>query len=201
MKTAKLFIVACLFCSGLIAQNGTVEATNGVIVGESIGNAIDGTIQYDGTDFVGLKQGDWESMTETYLDYSSSTNLNNTAYNLDFNNGWVPIGPSFNLTKAKDHTAIELDLTTRISIAQISSGFGCQFELRIDGLSGNHTSYGSILTGDLNETVTMKSVFENLAAGTYTYQVYARAPNFGSTATGVILDPGGWGSRIIAKEF
>jgi hypothetical protein len=45
-----------------------------------------------------------------------------------------------------------------------------------------------------------KSVYTSLAIGTYTAQVYAQAAP-GGTATGVILDPGGWGEAILATEF
>jgi len=46
----------------------------------------------------------------------------------------------------------------------------------------------------------MKSMYTKLAPGTYTVQVYAQAAPAG-TATGVILDPGGWGEVILATEF
>ena len=53
-----------LFCIGLSkSQNGVLEATNGVVVGDNTGMATDGTIRYDGTDFLGLKTGTWTSLT------------------------------------------------------------------------------------------------------------------------------------------
>jgi len=46
----------------------------------------------------------------------------------------------------------------------------------------------------------MRSVYENLPAGDYTVSMYAQAPNFNATATGIIIDPGGWGAAIITRE-
>lgn len=184
------------------AQNGHVIADDGVIVGGNDSQTTDGTIIYDGTDFMGLKSGDWKSLTGgTVPNVFMSTNLNNAAYNLDYANGWTAIGPSFNFTKENDETIVELDLSTRVSIASISPGFGVQFELRLDGMQGDHISIGSVLTGNLTDNVTMKSIFESLDAGTYVLQVYARAPNFGSIATNVILDPGGWAEEFALKNI
>ena len=54
--------------------------------------------------------------------------------------------------------------------------------------------------GHLYDSIVMKSVYTNLSPGTYRIQVYAQAAPSG-TATGVILDLGGWGEVILATEF
>ncbi len=65
IKTLKismiLFLGICIFPK-TYAQNGTLEAEEGVILGNNTAN-VDGTIRYTGTDFEGLKTGIWTSLT------------------------------------------------------------------------------------------------------------------------------------------
>ena len=53
-------------------QNGTIEATNGITIGDNLTSITDGTIRYDGTDFWGLNNGMWRSLTglQTLTDLS-----------------------------------------------------------------------------------------------------------------------------------
>lgn len=55
-------LLVLLLSSVLCAQNGHIEAPDGVIVGDSNLNT-DGTIRYDGNDFQGRKAGVWTSLT------------------------------------------------------------------------------------------------------------------------------------------
>ncbi len=63
VKTAVL-ILCCIACieSDIIAQHGTLEATEGVIVGNNTG-VVAGTIRWTGTDFEGYDGSNWVSLT------------------------------------------------------------------------------------------------------------------------------------------
>lgn len=55
-----LIILSCVQLS--YAQNGTIEATEGVIVGNNTG-VVEGTIRWTGTDFEGYNGSTWKSLT------------------------------------------------------------------------------------------------------------------------------------------
>ena len=88
-----IFYIIIMLSMPLIgmAQNGTLEATNGVIVGDNSTTTTDGTIKYDGTDFLGLKAGSWESLT-TQSGGSSPWNI--TGNDIFYNSGNVGLGLS-----------------------------------------------------------------------------------------------------------
>jgi hypothetical protein len=60
---------------------------------------------------------------------------------------------------------------------------------------GNKAVIGTTNTSDF---LSIFEVFEGLPAGTHVAQVFVRAVN--GSSTGVILDPGGYGGRVIVKE-
>jgi len=64
----------------------------------------------------------------------------------------------------------------------------------------SHRIEGSLKTGTLKDSIYTKSVYTPLGAGNYTCQVFAQAAP-GGTASGIVLDPGGWGDAILATEF
>lgn len=165
-------------------------------------NNNNGSIKYTGSDFEGRVGSEWMSLTSSNANtWMSNSNLNNAAYNLDYNNGWEAIGPTFTFTKERASTVLELSYNSRVSIGSIVSGFGVQFQIRVNANEGDQQSLGSVILGNLTDNIMCTSIFESLAAGSHTVQIYARAANFGSTANTVILDPGGWGARIIAREY
>jgi hypothetical protein len=130
--------------------------------------------------------------------YTQSGSLNDKAYNLDAT--LKPIGPSFSVHKLRAGTPLELELAGTVSATAVTNANGIRLEVRVNGLNPNFAIQGSLKVGKLNDSIYTKSVYTNLAIGTYTAQVYAQAAP-GGTATGVILDPGGWGEAILATEF
>ena len=132
------------------------------------------------------------------MNYTQSGSLNNTSYNLT--NVMQPIGPSFRVQKLRYGTPLELELAGTVSATALSGSNGIRFELRANGLVPNFKIQGSLKAGHLYDSIVMKSVYTNLAPGFYSIQVYADAAPSG-TASGVILDPGGWGEAILATEF
>jgi len=206
--------------------NQLYEVEGGIRI-EDTSCEYDGSIRYTGQDFEGYMSGDWHSLTAgttgpqgpqgatgaqgpvgpqgppgvsgSQALYTSSGSLNNSSININ-NQNWTPVGPSITLVKVNNDSAIELEFAGTARATAINSGQGIRFELRINGNSPTHFSQGNLQHDNLREHITVKSVFTNLAAGTHTIRMYAQVPNSG-TATGVLLDPGGWGARIIAKEY
>jgi hypothetical protein len=132
------------------------------------------------------------------VNYTQSGSLNDKSYNLDAT--MKPIGPSFVVHKIRAGTPLELELAGTVSAASVNSANGIRLEVRVNGQNPNFVIQGSLKVGKLNDSIYTKSVYTNLAIGTYTAQVYAQAAP-GGTATNVILDPGGWGEAILATEF
>ena len=62
MKTNLLAILAIFFSFQLVGQNGTIEAENGIILGNNTGTT-EGTIRYDGADIQAYISGVWTSLT------------------------------------------------------------------------------------------------------------------------------------------
>jgi hypothetical protein len=132
------------------------------------------------------------------INYTQSGSLNDKSYNLTTT--MIPIGPVLKVTKLRSGTPLELELAGTVSAASLSGANGIRFELRANGIAPDYKIQGSLKTGHLYDSIVMKSVYTNLAPGTYSVQVYAAAAPSG-TATNVILDPGGWGEAILATEF
>ncbi|MCW3109274.1 MAG: hypothetical protein JWQ09_3780 [Segetibacter sp.] len=132
------------------------------------------------------------------MNYTQSGSLNNTSFNLTAT--MQPIGHVFNVQKHRSGSPLELELAGTVSASALSGSNGILFELRANALAPNYKIRGSLKVGHLYDSIVMKSVYTNLAPGTYRVQVYAQAAPAG-TATGVILDPGGWGEAILATEF
>ena len=130
--------------------------------------------------------------------YTQSGSLNDKSYNLDAT--MKPIGPSFHVNKVRAGTPLELELAGTVSATSVTGANGIRLEIRVNGLNPNYKIEGSLKSGHLYDSIYTKSVYTALAVGTYTGQVYAQAAPAG-TATGVILDPGGWGEAILATEF
>jgi hypothetical protein len=132
-------------------------------------------------------------------DYTVSGSLNDKPYNLTTT--MKPIGPSFPVKKLRPGTALELELAGTVSASFVAGGSnGIRLEIRVSALSPNYKIEGSLKAGHLYDSIYTKSVYTALKPGTYKAQVYAQAAPAG-TATGVILDPGGWGEAILATEF
>lgn len=132
------------------------------------------------------------------INYTQSGSLNDRSYNLT--TVMKPIGPAFKVKKLRAGTPLELELAGTVSATSLSSANGIRFELRINGKAPNYKIQGSLKAGLLRDSISMKSVYTRLKPDTYTMQVYAASAPAG-TATGVILDPGGWGQVILATEF
>lgn len=133
-------------------------------------------------------------------DYTVSPSLNDRSYDLN-DQKWHPVGPAFQVVKLRGYTPIELEYSGECLATSITNGFGVRFQIRLDNKVPNYDSQGTLKREDLQAEISTKSVYVGLAAGSYTAQMYAQAANSGSSAKGVVLDPGGWGERILVTEF
>jgi len=75
------------------------------------------------------------------------------------------------------------------------------FEIRVNNLNPDHKIRAVIKPAELEDQCYTQSIYENLPAGNYSFQMYAQAPNTGASATQIIVDPGGWRAAIICKEY
>jgi hypothetical protein len=101
-------------------------------------------------------------------------------------------------TKSQNDTEIEVYVNSRFRIESLTAN-GVQFQVRIDDVTmPDFDNLGSIRTADTQEFQSIFAVFENIPAGTHTVSIWAEAAPSGS-ATGVLVDPGGWGGKIIVK--
>ena len=108
--------------------------------------------------------------------------------------------PYFCREKKRSGTPLELELAGTVSASFVTGANGIRLEIRVNALCPNYKIEGSLEAGHLYDSIYTKSVYTALKSGTYKAQVYAQAAPAG-TATGVILDPGGWGEAVLATEF
>lgn len=131
--------------------------------------------------------------------YTQSARLNDKSYDLP-NQNWTPVGPAFKVTKKYNKTPIELEYSGEVLAASIA-GNGVWFQIRLDNKPPSYVSQGSLKSTELQDEVSAKSIYVGLPAGSYTGQIYAQAPNPGSSAKGIVIDPGGWGEKVLITEF
>lgn len=132
--------------------------------------------------------------------YTQSSSLNDKSYDLNDQN-WHPVGPAFQVVKTRDFTPIELEYSGECLAASILKGYGVRFQIRLSNKMPEYCSLGTLKPTDLQAEISTKSVYVGLKAGQYLAQMYAQVPNVGSSAKGIVLDPGGWGERILVTEF
>jgi hypothetical protein len=94
MKTVKIIFLLLFGVQMVKAQIGTIDAINGVILGNNTGTT-NGTIRYNGSDFEGRKSGIWTSLTDS----GSSSVWSLSGLDAYYNTGNVCIGLSNPLDK------------------------------------------------------------------------------------------------------
>jgi hypothetical protein len=132
--------------------------------------------------------------------YFQFGNLNNGA--VDISSAWTKLDTTrgtHSFTKRNRNTTIEVHVNSRFVIGTLTGGSGVSFQVRVDDNPPTFDNLGSILTSNTAEFLSIFAVFENLPAGPHTVSIWAQAAPSGS-ATSVIVDPGGWGGKIIVKE-
>jgi hypothetical protein len=130
--------------------------------------------------------------------YTQSPSLNDKSYDLT-NQNWTPVGPAFNVVKTNNNP-IELEYSGEVLAASIT-GNGVWFQIRLNNTVPTFVSQGALKPTELQDEISTKSVYVGLRPGSYTGQIYAQAPNAGSSAKGIVIDPGGWGEKVLVTEF
>jgi hypothetical protein len=130
---------------------------------------------------------------DNYFQFGS---LNHGSVNVS---AWTKLNTgTHTFTKSQNDTEIEVYVNSRFRIESLAAN-GVRFQVRIDDVTmPDCDNLGSIRTADTQEFQSIFAVFENLPAGTHTVSIWAEAAPSGS-ATGVLVDPGGWGGKIIVK--
>ena len=130
--------------------------------------------------------------------YTVSSNLNTSPVNAS--NDFSPIGPAIAFDKESDDSIIEVVMNSNCYSGVFGAGArAVRFEIRINGTTGMYGNNAVIRITDTQDFLSILEVFDGLPAGTHTAQVFVRAV-FG-TSENVVLDPGGFGGRVIVKEF
>lgn len=130
--------------------------------------------------------------------YWVSGSLNTVSVNVT--SSWKKIDNYLTFSKELGTSSvIEVVLASRATGGTFSGTNGVEFEVTIDDTAATIANLGAITTTNTIDFITINAIFTNLPAGSHTVSVWARAAPSGSS-TGVVLDPGGWGGKIIVKE-
>lgn len=191
------------FSMNKVKVHGQVEATGTIMVGDDLSAPQTGMIRYNASnkDFEARKVTGWASITQSNPKYTLSGPVNNSSVDLPPNT-WIQVGPSMTVSKTSISSVLEIEYNGRAYASTFpSSPGGIRFELRIDGQTANHTIPGSLRFVELEDMISAKTIFTSLSDGTYTIRMFAKSSANSGTATGVLLDNGGYGAKFICKEF
>lgn len=154
--------------------------------GEQGPQGVEGTAGTDGLD-----------APARFSSYTESLLLNTNPITADAT--FQPIGPVLEINKTYNDSKIEVFFNSNCGGGTFNGGAsGIKFEVRINENPGDYGNSGSIQVSNSEEFISIFDVFTDLGAGRHNVQIYTRTN--GGTSNGVLLDPGGWGGRIIAKE-
>jgi hypothetical protein len=110
----------------------------------------------------------------------------------------VKLADFLTFTKASADSTIEVWMNTRAGSGTFSLGGSVSYQVRIDNNPATMTNEPLITTTNVVEFISVYAVFQGLAAGTHVVSVFVRTG--GQTASGIALDLGNAGGRIIVKE-
>lgn len=129
--------------------------------------------------------------------YFVSNDLNTRVFNAT--STFQKIDEFVTFIKERDDTVVEVTLNSRAGGGTFAGGAtGVGFEVRIDGNAPTWGNRAAITTSDSIDFISIFAVFDGLPAGEHRVSVWALA--WWGSSTGVNLDPGSFGGRIIVKE-
>ena len=191
------FVFRSINEQGLVLSSNSDLSTNtrpNIMTFEPDGELVIGTLAGGGTQTLSTDNNG--KLVESQSNFSVGVSLNTSPVDVTFTD-WSPVGPSKTFTKEFDHTIIEADYFGIVDYTT-SSAFGVRVRVQIDGATVNRYAEGAVNVFTAPDFTVSKSIFENLAAGTYTVQVHARS--LGGNATNVNLGPNGLGGTIWIEE-
>lgn len=111
----------------------------------------------------------------------------------------TPVGPALTVEKVYDDTHLEVFFNSNVFASNWSTATRfVEFQIRLDGAIGITDNSIPIRVEDTYISIALFDVFQDLPIGSYDIQIYA-GTNSGASARAV-LDPGGFGGRIVVKE-
>ena len=116
---------------------------------------------------------------------------------VDVGTDWVKLETgTYTFTKGQNDTDLEVYVNTRFHVADMDAGV--MIKVRIDdNIDPDYGNYASLTEAYSNEFQSIFAVFQDLPAGSHTVSLWAKASS--GNANGVIVDPAGWGGKIIVK--
>lgn len=93
-----------------------------------------------------------------------------TAFTLGVVNLWQPLGDEISFTKIRDDTTIEASMFGFV-YGDPNGSNSIKFAIRIDGNAGDLEIVD--LKGNANQDICLRSIFNSLASGNHTIQIYA----------------------------
>ncbi|QFZ54778.1 hypothetical protein FEZ18_08190 [Oceanihabitans sp. IOP_32] len=159
-------------------------------------DGIDGKDGKDGIDGIDGKDG--KDGVPTYYNPITITDMNVGRVDVSTTNTDLNIGTK-TFTKIDENTQIDIKFRANIKSGTFSkTPAAIKFELFVNGGRGNASSVYWIQTSNTTEFVILDSVFSYLPIGTHTITISARMNH--DTSTGVFVDPGNLGGKIIVQE-
>jgi len=179
------------------AQVGALPVSGGTLSGNlQVNGNIGTTGTVDGVDISSFKS-DVDNRVSQYFQFA---NLNYSSVNVS--SSWTKLNTTLgthSFTKKRGDTKIEVYVNSRFSGGIFTGSNGIQFQVRIDDtISPNFGNDGAILTSNTADFLSIYAVFQNLTTGPHAVSLWAKT-NAGSSSS-VMVDPGGWGGKIVVKE-
>jgi hypothetical protein len=139
------------------------------------------------------------SLAHGQSNYFQFGNLNNAPVNVT--TSWTKLNTtsgSHSFTKTDSLSVLEVHVNSRFGVGTLTGSNGIRFRVRVDNMTPSIDNMGSLLTGNSSAFLSMFAVFRNVSAGNHTVSIWAATA--AGSASGVVVDPGGWGGKIIVKE-
>ena len=154
----------------------------------------DGT-QGDGKIFVSNANGlgSWRSSPAPIL----FGNLNVGSVNLSTAFSTLSAG-TLTFTKQYPNTQVEIYFNSIVYSGVFSGASNVQYEIWVDGSVSTISNPHFTKTSGAEDRVIMEAVFQGLSAGSHTISIVAKTNS--GTSSGAMIDPGGFGGRLIVKE-
>ncbi len=112
---------------------------------------------------------------------------------------YVGIGPTLTINKQYDDSVIEVTLNTFVGVKDFPSGVSAvSFQIRVDTNPSLISNNAAIKKANSEQFISLFAIFKDLPAGEHEIRIFMKPVR--PSAVQVMLDPGNFGGKIIAKE-